>query len=112
MPFLILLIGQWLIKALPNLLGFAARAPLLIAAVTLAGTTFVAAGLLSDAALGGLHSAISARPDVWCLATAFGVDLGLYWFIQSTAVSVAILVFVTVKAPFMAAAAEFTKALT
>jgi hypothetical protein len=112
MPLLIMVVGQWLLRVLPSLMGFIAKVPVTVVAVALAASTFVAGKVAADAALGGLHTAISASPKSWCLATAFGVDLGLYWFVQGMTVSVGIVVFLTIKQPAMAAAAELAKAAT
>lgn len=110
MPMVILMLGQLLMRLVPGLVGFVAKMPVTILAVGLAGSTLLAGKVASDAALVGLQEAISASPQSWCIATAFGVDLFFYWFIQGLTVSVGIVVFLTIKAPALNAAAELAKA--
>ena len=110
MPLAIMMLGQLLMRLVPGLVGFVAKMPLTILAVGLAGSTLLAGKVAADAALSGLREAISANPQSWCIATAFGADLALYWFVQGMTVSIGIVVFLTIKAPALQAAADLAKA--
>lgn len=111
MPALILLFGTFLMKQLPSMMGVLFRMPLWLAGVSLAVGTFVAAGVVTDAAFSALNGVIMAYPSAWCIATGFGVDLALYWFIQSLMAAIGIVVFVVIKQPLLDATAQIGKAM-
>lgn len=111
LALLIPLLGQWLTRSLPNLMGVLWRMPLWIAALTIASSTFLASEAITEAALTGFQAIASGDPKAWCLATAFGIDAGLYWFLESLIVAFGILVFLTIKQPLLDATSAFQRAM-
>lgn len=103
----IILLGQLLSKYLPSLTKLLTKAPLWLAGIAIAVSTFIAAGVLSQAAIDLFAGFASSSPQTWCIATAFGVDLGLYWFVEGMVVTVGVMVFLTLKRPILEATSEF-----
>lgn len=111
LPVIIALLGQWLTRNLPSMMGVLWRMPLWISAVFIASGTFFASEALTSAALSGLQAVASSDPMVWCLATAFGIDAGLFWFIESLTIAMGIIVYMTIKQPLLDATSSFQRAM-
>lgn len=109
---LIALIGELVLKLGKTALGVAVTMPLLISAIALASGAFLAASTISTQGLQALRSFASARPEAWCLATSFGIDLFLYWFVEGLMVAVAIYVYLLLKEPILRASAKFKEAIS
>lgn len=112
MSRLIALIGELILRLGKSALGIAVTMPLLVAAISLASGAFLVAGAISNQGLQALRSFASVEPKAWCLATAFGADLVIYWFVEGMMVALSIYVYLLLKEPILRASAKLKEVLT
>ncbi len=103
---LILLIGQFMMRILPKLGGVLLKMPLLTMAIGIGVSTLLACSFATNALYDALAGLASSSPDAWCIATAFGVQLGVWWFLQGVTVGLGIFAFKVLKEPVMQVVAE------
>lgn len=112
MARIIALLGELILKLGKSLFGLAASMPLLVAAITLASGSFLVASTLANQGLNSLRSFAQFSPNAWCLATAFGLDLAIYWFVEGLGAAIAIYVYLLLKEPILRASAKFKEVLS
>lgn len=93
-------------KALPRIAGILLKMPLLFAGIAIGVSTFLACTYATTALYDALAGVASSWPQAWCIATAFGAQLGLWWFMQGITVGLGIFTFKILKEPILAIVAE------
>jgi hypothetical protein len=106
MAALISLIGMWLLKVLPRVASILFKMPLLLAGIGIGVTTFLACATVTNALYDALAGVAASSPQAWCIATAFGAQLGIWWFLQGVTVGLGIFAFKVLKEPILQVVSE------